>query len=337
MQARLDWILRGLGLRELMPLFEREGIDDTLLAALTEDELRSIGVEKLGDRKRLMQAFAKMGASGFAAKSSLQAPAAPPAASPPTVSAPAPAPVRNTAYSQQPLMATLARPYLSSLRVPMVPIGRGKTLFSIHEVRVRDYMEYAAETGAVLPGADYAQSPDHPVVNVHWDDARLFSEWLTAREVWLGLIPESMIYRLPTDEEWSAAVGLSYESGTSPRGRSGVVEGFPWGGEFPPTATSGNYHMKFGCGFRETSPVGSFAPNRLGIYDLGGNVWEWCMDLYEKGSPDRVLRGASCFNDDPLYLMSSFRDHFPADRARNNLGIRLVLAPAAEGNLWSKA
>lgn len=60
------------------------------------------------------------------------------------------------------------------------------------------------------------------------------------------------------------------------------------------------------------------------------------MDTYEVGSPNRVLRGASCFNDDPLYLMSSFRDHFPPEKARNNLGIRVVLAPAVGGDPWLK-
>ena len=335
MQARLDWILRGLGLRDLMPLFEREGIDDSLLAGLSEDELRSIGVEKLGDRKRLLKEFAKLGASGFAAKSALHPLSAPRAASSVSVSSSAPVPA--TSYSQQPLQATISRPFLNSLRVPMVPIARGKTLFSVFQVRVRDYMEYVAETGAPLPGVDFEQGLDHPVVNVQWNDAHLYCDWLTAREVWLGLIPESMIYRLPQDEEWSAAVGLAYETGTSPKARSGVVEGYPWGGTFPPSATSANYHMKFGCGFRETAPVGTFAPNRIGIYDLGGNVWEWCMDSFEKGSADRVLRGASCFNDDPLYLMSSFRDHFPPERSRNNIGIRLVLAPAAAGDPWVKA
>lgn len=61
------------------------------------------------------------------------------------------------------------------------------------------------------------------------------------------------------------------------------------------------------------------------------------MDLYEKGTTHRVLRGASCFNDDPLYLMSSFRDHFPPDHARNNVGFRLVIAPSIAGDPWLKS
>jgi len=331
MYARLDFILRGLGLKDLLPLFEKEGVDDSLLEGMSEDELRSIGVEKLGDRKRLLKEFGKLGPSGFAAKPMARQ-AAPGASA--VGAAPSAAVGR---YSDQCLGATLARPFLNSLRVPMVPIPRGKTLFSVWPVRVRDYAEYCGAAGIVPPTADFVQGADHPVVNVQWHDARRFCEWLTKREVWLGLIPDLVGYRLPTDEEWSTAVGMSYESGHSPRARSGVVEGFPWNGGFPPPATAGNYHARFGCGFAETSPVGSFPANKFGIFDLGGNVWEWCMEEFEPGNPRRVMRGASCFNDDPLYLMSSFRDHFSPDSFRNNLGFRVVLAAAVAGDPWGKA
>lgn len=328
MYARLDFILRGLGLKELLPLFENEGIDDSLLAGMSEEDLRSIGIEKLGDRKRLLKEFGKMAPTGFAAKPMpRQSAASAPAARPP-------APIGR--YSEQPLLATAARPFLNSLRVPMVPIPRGKTLFSIWQVRVRDYAEYCAATGHEFPKVDYLQGRDHPVVNVQWNDAHLFCEWLTKREIWLGLIPDLLGYRLPMDEEWSLAVGLTYEGGNSPRARSGVAEGYPWQGGFPPPPTAGNYHARFGCGFAETSPVGSFPANKLGIYDLGGNVWEWCMEEYERGNPRRVMRGASCFNDDPLYLMSSFRDHFSPDACRNNLGFRIVLASSVGGDPWLK-
>jgi len=60
------------------------------------------------------------------------------------------------------------------------------------------------------------------------------------------------------------------------KARSGIAEGYPWGPDFPPPPDAGNYHSRLKCGnFPETSPVGSFAPNKLGIFDLGGNVWEW--------------------------------------------------------------
>ena len=62
-------------------------------------------------------------------------------------------------------------------------------------------------------------------------------------------------------------------------------------------------------GFVNTSPVGSFAANRFGLYDMGGNVWQWCEDWFDKDQKDRVLRGASWGNSTAHFLLSSYRDH----------------------------
>jgi formylglycine-generating enzyme required for sulfatase activity len=70
---------------------------------------------------------------------------------------------------------------------------------------------------------------------------------------------------------------------------------------------------------------------------MGGNVWEWCMDEYDKGSSSRVLRGASCFNDDQELLLSSCRDKASAEKCRNNVGVRLVLASQSARDPWYKA
>jgi formylglycine-generating enzyme required for sulfatase activity len=79
-------------------------------------------------------------------------------------------------------------------------------------------------------------------------------------------------------------------------------------------------------GFAETSPVGSFAANPLGLFDMGGNVWQWCDDWYDKEQKDRVLRGASYVGADRGALVSSFRAHnAPRARYADN-GFRCVLA-----------
>lgn len=333
MASRLEQTLVHLGLKGLYPSFRREKIDDSLLAGLTDSDLREIGVVKLGDRKRLLAAFsnpaAAFAASGLPADPKPVAPVAPRAGEEEK---------DEGNYTDDPVRASMARPFLNSLGMPFVPTARSKTLFCIWLLRIKDYEQYCAGTGAVMSAVDFPQAPDHPVVNVSWTDAHLFCEWLTKREIWLGLINPRFQYRIPKDEEWSAAVGLSYEHAMNPRGRSGIVEGFPWGSDFPPPPGAGNYHARLGVDdFPNTSPVGSFAPNKFGLYDLGGNVWEWCMDEYEKGSTFRVMRGASCFNDDPEFLMSSHRDKCQPDKGRNNAGIRVVLATQSERDPWYKA
>lgn len=330
MATKLELILNQLALKGLYPLFRREKIDDSLLNGLTDADLREIGIAKLGDRKRLLAAFSNSSQiKEVPEKSALQetSPRSPVLPPPPEPTA-----------EDHPSRATMARPFLNSLGMSFVPTTRSKTLFCIWPLRIRDYEQYSQEAGVERPAVDFLQTADHPVVNVSWADAHLFCEWLTKREIWLGLIDPRYQYRLPKDEEWSAAAGLPYEHITTPKARSGIVEGFPWGPDFPPPPGAGNYHPRLHVDdYTETSPVGSFAPNKYGLYDMGGNVWEWCMDEFEKGSNFRVLRGASCFNDDPELLRSSYRDKALPDKGRNNAGIRLVLATHSERDPWYKA
>jgi len=335
MASRLEQTLAHLGLSSLYPSFRKEKIDDSLLAGLSDSDLREIGVAKLGDRKRLLTAFSDPSSPFVASGPPAPEPVAKPAS---------PAPRSGSEgkdqgnYADDPARAAMGHPFLNSLGMPFVPTTRSKTLFCIWQLRIRDYAQYCSETEAVMPAVDYPQGPDHPVVNVSWTDAHMFCEWLTKREIWLGLINARFQYRIPRDEEWSAAVGLPYEQGISPRARSGIIEEFPWGPDFPPPHGAGNYHARLGGDdFRETSPVGSFAANKFGIFDLGGNVWEWCVDEYERGSSLRVLRGASCFNDDPELLRSSCRDKCQQEKRRNNAGIRIVIAPQSTGDPWYKA
>jgi formylglycine-generating enzyme required for sulfatase activity len=227
-----------------------------------------------------------------------------------------------------PFAATRRVPFMNCCGMLFVPIPRFKTLLSIIPVRVCDYESHCTKQKREYPKPDFPQDDEHPAVNVNWHEARSFCEWLTAREHARGILPHGLGYRLPTDAEWSAAAGLPNEPQITPRHRSGKIRAFPWGEEFPPPPEAGNYSRILGVdSFDDTSPVGSFAPNALGIYDLGGNVWEWCSDLYDTGSKERVARGASCFNDGEDYLNSSYRDPVDPDRRRNNGGFRLALSP----------
>lgn len=243
--------------------------------------------------------------------------------------------------------------FTNSLGMKFVPVKGTSVQFCIHEVRYSDYAAYATES----PGVDGSwkdQSADgytltdnneqHPVVRVSWEDAQKFCEWLSKKE--------GKTYRLPTDEEWSIAVGLGRAEkrpkGTTPAmlSQKETTE-FPWGGDFPPKtkdksgnysdashkakATNGaaQYFEDYNDGFPTTAPVMSFKPNKFGLYDMGGNVWEWCEDWFDTAQKDRVLRGGSWSNGSRVPLLSSYRGlNIPGSRFYY-LGFRVVLEQKA--------
>jgi formylglycine-generating enzyme required for sulfatase activity len=181
------------------------------------------------------------------------------------------------------------------------------------------------------------------VVGVNWNDAKKFCEWLTKREQLSGMLPpRGRVYRLPTDAEWSAGVGLQGEEGTSPKEKAEKIKLYPWGKEWQPPEMAGNYageESKIGQeyshrsvikgyndGYPRTSPVGSFAANANGLYDIGGNVWQWCQDWYDAAKKYRVVRGAAWDTDYPDALLASHRSYLIPDSRYGNLGFRCVVA-----------
>jgi len=183
------------------------------------------------------------------------------------------------------------------------------------------------------------------VVGVNWEDARSFCAWLTDKERREARIGPGDQYRLPTDHEWSMAMGIGAREDprVSPKEKVGKILGvYPWGTQWPPPKGVGNYAGQesrigqepsswgsideYRDGFSRTAPVGSFPPNVLGLHDMGGNVWEWCEDLYDPGQKGRVLRGAAWNSDTETILRSSGRDDDLPGRRYSNLGFRCVLA-----------
>ena len=220
----------------------------------------------------------------------------------------------------------------NSLGIQFVSVPGTHVLFAIWDVRVQDYRVYANANSGVdgawqNPG--FTQGENHPVVCVSWEDAKAFCAWLTQRERAAGKISASQSYRLPTDAEWSVAVGLQESNGGTPKDKDGERPGvYPWGTSWPPPSRAGNYDQSLGVdNFVYTSPVGSFAANRYGLYDMGGNVWQWCEDEYLPGLGIRVLRGASWIDLKPANLLSSYRNNYimPSDRI-HYVGFRCVLA-----------
>ncbi|MBC8325616.1 MAG: SUMF1/EgtB/PvdO family nonheme iron enzyme [Verrucomicrobia subdivision 3 bacterium] len=252
----------------------------------------------------------------------------------------------------------LVNAFTNTLGMKFVPVPGTDVSFCIWETRVKDYAAYAAANAGgdgrwkepSAFGISLAQKESHPVVNVSWNDANAFCVWLTRKERAAGKITANQRYRLPTDAEWSAAVGLGKEQGNTPKAKSRGIKGvYPWGKEWPPPKGAGNYadtacKLKLGPkykaavgeelpvikgytdGFAFTSPAGSFGANQFGLHDLGGNVLEWCEDWYDPAAQEyRVLRGASGGSSDPVNLMSSRRfDAVPGGRDVR-AGFRCVL------------
>jgi formylglycine-generating enzyme required for sulfatase activity len=141
--------------------------------------------------------------------------------------------------------------------------------------------------------------------------------------------------------------GLGQGKGDTPAEKQTGIKGvYPWGKEWPPPAGAGNYadtafKAKTGRdlpgidgytdGFVYTAPVGSFAANKLGLHDMGGNVWEWCEDKYSPTISDRVTRGASWDLYNSAYLLSSYRNYGTPDYRGSAIGFRCVLVGGSGG------
>jgi len=157
-----------------------------------------------------------------------------------------------------------------------------------------------------------------PVINVSWDDVQQYMAWLSKMT--------GRPYRLLSEAEWEYAV------------RAGTTMAYSWGDEIGKNNANCN-----GCGSewdsQRTAPVGSFAPNQFGLYDMHGNVWEWVEDCWHtnyEGAPNdgsawiaqgdcdnRVVRGGS-WSGYSVGLRSALRFWSSADDHSNDLGFRVA-------------
>ena len=242
--------------------------------------------------------------------------------------------------------ATKDRPFENSLgmRFVPVPITGGPTsgqrvLFSIWETRVQDFEVFVKETNHEWPKPPAGQGPTHPATFVSWDDAQAFCVWLTEHERKASRLGTAESYRLPLDHEWSCLVGIGKEEdpAKAPAEKSGKMSNvFPWGnGPKPPGF--GNYKgvettkgQKARPGFHldefvEPAPVGSFPPDRNGCFEVTGNVWEWCEELYSPNEQKRFVRGGGAGTSD-LKRLCSDRWPFAANSRNIERGFRVVLS-----------
>ncbi len=236
------------------------------------------------------------------------------------------------------------RPWQNALGMKFVPVG-DDLMVSAWETRVGDYAQFVKETKRPPgPVPDFAQESDHPQVYITRPDAIAFCEWLTLRERKDERIQFSYEYRLPTDEEWSLMAGLQNEKGSTPGQRDAQgLQVWPWGKTWPPPPGSGNFADETAAsegnvnperiirgytdGFVKTSPVGSFAPNLYGIFDLSGNVHEWVADDYDSLHIHGVVRGGGWNTYREENLSIAFRHVLKLSSRRDNIyGFRVVIA-----------
>jgi formylglycine-generating enzyme required for sulfatase activity len=220
------------------------------------------------------------------------------------------------------------QPWTNSLGMKFVPVPGTAVQFSIWDTRVQDYQAFVTATGYVFDKPTFEQGPTHPVVFISWKRAKAFCAWLTTKERSEGRIAAQQFYRLPTDLEWSTAVGLKNEPGNTPAERNGQVKGvYPWGTTWPPPRGAGNFGQRLHLeDFANTSPVGTFAPNQFGLYDMAGNVVQWCEDPYDEKGDLYVQRGSSWKNFSQDHLLSSRRSSWGATFRDGGFGFRCVLA-----------
>lgn len=221
-----------------------------------------------------------------------------------------------------------------------------------HEVTNAQYKKFSASHSSGSVQGFSLDGDSLPVAKVSWEQAALFCNWLSRKENLSefyveennkisGFHKKASGYRLPSEAEWAWAARYIAEN---------RLLKFPWGEQMPPPEKSGNFAdttsgaflgkiiPNYTDGFAAASPVGSFAANSRGLYDMGGNVAEWVNDYYDiqLGAPSKaevdplgpgtgkfhVIRGSSWAHGTHTELRLSYRDY--NEKARDDVGFRIA-------------
>lgn len=158
----------------------------------------------------------------------------------------------------------------------------------------------AGGCGGYMPPDNGWGRGKRPVVNVSWDDAQAYIQWVSDKA--------GRKHRLPTEEEWEIAA------------RAGSTTEYYWGND-----VGRNNANCDGCGSqwdnRRTAPVGSFSPNAYGLFDMMGNVWQWTSTCRKDNCTKRMLCGGS-WNHRPQDMRAGMCNWFDTNKRMRYLGFR---------------
>lgn len=176
----------------------------------------------------------------------------------------------------------------------------GQFKMGIYQVTFAEYDRYAKLKGLELINDGEWGRGKRPVIGINWHEVTEYAEWLTQA---LGVE-----YRLPKKDEWY----LACNNGTD----------FKW--HFGNDVKDLKEHAWYSENSEgKTHPVGLKKPNGFGLYDMHGNVWEWCEDWYDKEKKKKVVRGGSWYNNDYITRSANRNRSIPSSRF-NYVGFRLL-------------
>lgn len=196
------------------------------------------------------------------------------------------------------------------------------------EVPLEAYQRFATQTGRGMPPSAALIAPGHPITRVNWDDAVSYCQWAGGR--------------VPTEAEWEYAARAGHPGWIYPWGddKKPLVDGKPRANvpdqaraRAEPNLPPGWFSAGYDDGFAGSAPVGSFPANDFGLFDMGGNVREWCQTSFRKSyndsedpqPPGGVARDSSFYSGGGALRLASREPFTPNDWQMTDVGFRCVL------------